>query len=78
MLYVSIVKNDGSCLDVMDETISSWKQHWQHVNHYSKEEMDKNKYLLKFKAKMFYVWEAYHQVTAWLHHIEHHYFDKKY
>lgn len=54
-LYVSIAKNDGFFLDVTGETISSWNQHWQRVNHRFEEELDKNKDLLKFKGKMFYV-----------------------
>ena len=33
VLYVSVAKNDGSCLDVTDDTVSSWNQHWQRVNH---------------------------------------------
>jgi len=58
VLYVSIAKNDGSCLDVTDETISSWNQHWQRANQRFEEELDKDKDLLKFKGKMFYVWEG--------------------
>ncbi len=36
VFYVSIAKNDGSCLDVTNETISSWNQHWQRANHHEK------------------------------------------
>ena len=77
VLYVSIAKNDGSCLDVTDETFSSWNQHWQRANQRFEEELDKDKDLLKFKGKMFYVWEGNHRVTAWLRHIERHHSDEE-
>ena len=60
MLYVSIAKNDGSCLDVINETVSSWTQHWQRANHRFEEELDKDKDLLRFKSKIFYIWEGNH------------------
>ena len=77
VLYVSIAKNDGSCLDVTVEIVSSWNQHRQRVNHRFEEELDKDKNLLKFKGKMFYVWEDNHWVIAWLRHIERHHFDEE-
>jgi hypothetical protein len=77
VLYVLIAKNDGSCLDVIDETVSSWNQHWQRVNHRFEEELDKDKYLLKFKGKMFYVLKGNHRVTAWLRHTERHHCDEE-
>ena len=55
MLYVSVTKNDGSSLDVIDETVSSWDQHWQRANQCLQKELDKDKDLHKFKGKMFYV-----------------------
>ena len=64
VLYVSIAKNDGSSLDVTDETVSSWDQHWQRANDLFEKELDKDKDLHKFKGKMFYVWEGNHRVTA--------------
>jgi hypothetical protein len=75
VLYVLIAKNNGSCLDLTDETINFWNQHWQSTNHRFEELLDKNKDLLKFKGKMFYVWEGNDRVTAWLHHIECHHHD---
>ena len=77
VLYVSIAKNDGSSLDVTDETVSSWDQHWQRANHRFEKELDKDKDLHKFKGKMFYVWEGNHRVTAWLRHIERHHSDEE-
>lgn len=58
MLYVSIAKNDGFCLDVTNETISFWNQHWQRANQRFEKELDKDKDLLKFKGKMFDVREG--------------------
>ena len=77
VLYVSIAKNDDFSLVVTDETVSSWNQHWQRVNHRFEEELDKDKNLLKFKGKMFYVWEGDHWVIAWLRHIERHHYDEE-
>ena len=77
VLYVLIAKNDGYSLDVTDKIVSSWDQHWQCANHRFEKELDEDKYLYKFKGKMFYVWEGNHQVTSWLQHIERHHSDEE-
>ena len=77
VLYVSFTKNDGSSLDVTDETVSTWDQHWQRANQCFEKELDKDKDLHKFKGKMLYVWEGNHRVTAWLRHIERHHSDEE-
>lgn len=57
MLYVFIAKSDDYCLDVIDETVSFWNQHWQFANYHFEDEFDKDKVLFKFKGTMFYVFE---------------------
>ena len=65
VLYVALYNNHKDSLEVSDDIIASWNDHWRAANNRFDAYLLADPNLAHMVGKMFYVWEGNHRLTAW-------------
>jgi hypothetical protein len=67
--YVSITNDHGSSMDVSEDLMDTWNEHWIERNCEFEEFLKLDPDLSIFSNKMFFVWDGNHRLMTWYPYI---------
>ena len=68
VLYVALYNNHKDSLNVSDDIMASWDDHWKAASNRFDARLLADPDLTPMVGKLFYVWEGNHRLTAWWRH----------
>ena len=65
VLYVTLYNNHKDSLDVSNDIMASWDDHWKAASNRFDAHLLADPDLAHMVGKMFYIWEGNHRLTTW-------------